>query len=170
MISMAKYRLMGILLLTMTLPCCKVYRFTDASINPNIKTVTIQTFPNLAAIQVPNLSLVMTNKLKLKFQRESNLDLLSNGGDIEFNGSIVNYSIEPATLSNTETVDQNRLTISVKVEYTDRIDSQKSFSQVFTDNEVYAASEDISTVESRLIDIITDKLVQNIFNRAFANW
>jgi hypothetical protein len=149
---------------------CKIYRFTDASINPNIKTVSVQTFPNLAPIQVPSLSQIFTDKLKTKFLRESNLTVLSNGGDIDFNGSIVNYNIDPAAVTQTERVAQNRLTISIRVEYTDRIDPNKNFSQVFSDNEVYAASEDISTVENRLIDIITDKLVQSIFNRAFANW
>ena len=149
---------------------CKIYRFTDASINPNIKTVSVQTFPNLAPIQVPSLSQIFTDKLKTKFLRESNLTVLSNGGDIDFNGSIINYNIDPAAVTQTETVAQNRLTISVKVEYTDRIDPNKSFSQVFSDNEVYAASEDISTVEDRLIELITDKLAQSIFNRAFANW
>ena len=154
----------------LTCQSCNVYRFTDASINPNIKTVSVQTFPNLAPIQVPSLSQVFTDKLKTKFLRESNLTVLSNGGDIDFNGSIINYNIDPAAVTQTETVAQNRLTISVKVEYTDRIDPSKSFSQVFSDNEVYAASEDISTVEGRLIELITDKLVQSIFNRAFANW
>jgi hypothetical protein len=169
---MTSVRSAAFLLIMSTFLCqsCKIYRFTDASINPNIKSVSVQTFPNLAPIQVPSLSQVFTDKLKTKFLRESNLTVLSNGGDIDFNGSIINYSIDPAAVTQTETVAQNRLTISIRVEYTDRLDPNKSFSQVFSDNEVYASAEDISTVENRLIDIITDKLVQSIFNRAFANW
>lgn len=149
---------------------CKVYRFTDASIDPKIKSVSVQTFPNLASIQVPVLSELFTTRLKNKFLRESNLVLVSNGGDVDFSGSIVNYSIDPASVTNTETVAQNRLTIVVKVDCFNKIDPTKSYSQVFSENEVYASSEDISTVENQLIQLITDKLVQNIFNRTFSNW
>lgn len=163
----AVYLLLPAILL---LSSCKIYRFTDASINPNLKTVSIQTFPNLAAIQVPSLSPTLADKLKTKFLRESNLTVITNGGDIDFAGSITNYSIDPATVTQTETVAQNRLTISVRVEFTNRLEPNKNFSQTFSDFEVYASSEDIATVENRLIDLITDKLVQSIFNRAFGDW
>jgi hypothetical protein len=162
------FTLIGLTLLLAN--ACKIYRFTDASINPNIKTVSIQTFPNLAPIQVPSLSQTFAEKLKTKFLRESNLTVQSTGGDIDFSGSIVNYSIDPATLTQTETVAQNRLSISIRIEFTNNLEPGKNFSQTFSDFEVYAAAEDIATVENRLIDIITDKLVQSIFNRAFGDW
>lgn len=152
------------------LTSCKLYKFTDASVNPNLKTITVNTFPNVAPIQVPALSSLFTENLKDKFLRETSLKLATSGGDIEFNGSITTYSIDPIAISNVETVAQNRLTITIRVECINRLEPTKSFSQAFTDGENYDASQDIARIESELINTITERIIQNIFNKAFVNW
>lgn len=161
--------LMSIFLLT-SLTGCKIYKFTDASVNPNIKSVTINTIPNMSAIQVPSISPLFVEKLQDKFLKETNLRLLQEGGDIEINGVIVDYYIDPVAITNTETVAQNRLTISIKIDFTNNIEPDKNFNTTFRELEVYEANLSSIEVDNQIAPIILDKLVQTIFNKAFVNW
>lgn len=149
---------------------CKIYKFSDASVNPNIKSVTINTIPNMSAIQVPSVSPLLVEKLQDKFLKETNLRLLQEGGDIEINGVIVDYYIDPVAITNTETVAQNRLTISIKIDFTNNIEPDKNFNTTFRELEVYPADLSSIEVDNQIAPIILDKLVQTIFNKAFVNW
>ena len=149
---------------------CKIYKFTDASINPNIKTIKINQFTNTAPIQVSTLSTTLEQKLVNKFVRESRLTFVKDNPDLEFSGNIVEYYIEPITISGTETTAQNRLSIAIKVDFINKIEPTKSFSQIFRDGENFDASRDITQVQDELIEIILDRTIQNIFNKAFVNW
>jgi hypothetical protein len=149
---------------------CKIYKFTDASINPNIKTIKVNQFSNTAPIQVSTLSASIEDKLTSKFLRESRLNFVTQNPDIEFNGTIIEYYIEPISISGTEVTAQNRLSIAIKVDFTNKIEENKNFSQIFRDGENFNANQDIAQVQNQLIEVILDRIVQNIFNKAFVNW
>ncbi len=149
---------------------CKIYRFTDASVDPNWKTFVIGQTLNISTLQNPNAAPNFTEKLKDKFSRETRLTLVRDNGDLEFIATITEYSIDPVSITNTETTAQNRLNISVKVDCVNHKDVQKSFTQTFRDGENYDANKQFSDVESALINTIFDRLVQQIFNRTFSNW
>jgi len=174
MISMPNLRFLYFLpiicMALVTFTGCKIYRFTDASVNPNIRSVTINNVPNMAAIQVPSISPSFVEKLQNKFLRETNLRVVQEGGDIEIDGVIVDYMIDPVTITNTETVAQNRLTIAVKIDFTSKIEPEKNFSTTFRELEVYPANLSSNEVDDQIAPIILDKLVQTIFNKAFVNW
>jgi hypothetical protein len=162
-----------VILLLLTLPLingCKIYRFTDASVNPNIKTITISNFPNLAPIQVPSIAPEMVDRIQNKFIRETNLTLVPENGDIEIDGVIVEYLIDPVAVTQTETVAQNRLTIGVRIDFKNRLEPDKNFSTTFRELEIYPADLSGSDVDNRIAPIVMDKLVQTIFNKAFVNW
>lgn len=172
MISMHKKQWLLLLILPgiMLMQGCKIYKFTDASVNPNIKTITINNIPNLAPIQVPSIAPELVEKLQSKFIRETNLTIVPENGDIEIDGVIVSYNIEPVAITQTETVAQNRLVISIRIDFTNRVEKDKDFSTTFRELEVYDANLSGNDVDNQVAPIILDKLVQTIFNRAFVNW
>ncbi len=149
---------------------CKIYKFSDTSVNPNIRSVSVENFPNLAPLQQPSLAPTITDKLKQRFLRETNLQVIQTDGDIQFTGSIIGYDISPVAVSGNETVAQNRLTIRVKVDCVNKIEPENSFNTTFTDGDNYDAADDLTNVEDVLIESITEKIVENIFNKAFVNW
>lgn len=170
MLNVLKLPLLIIISSVLLLQGCKIYKFTDASVNPNIKTITINNFPNLAPIQVPSIAPSMVDKLQNKFIRETNLTLVPENGDIEIDGVIVEYLIDPVAITQTENVAQNRLTIAVRIDFTNRLEPDKSFSTTFRELEVYQASLTGNDVDNQVAPIIMDKLAQTIFNKAFVNW
>lgn len=163
--------LISVTILSLTaLTGCKIYKFTDSSVNPNIKSVTINTIPNMAAIQVPSIAPSLVEKLQTRFLRETSLRMVQEGGDIEISGVIVDYFIDPVAITNTETVAQNRLTIAVKIDFTSKIEPEKNFSTTFRELEVYEANLSSNAVDDQIAPLVLDKLVQVIFNKAFVNW
>ncbi len=150
--------------------CKGGYSFTGAEINPNIKTITIKFFPNRASLVQPNLSNVFTETLKDKFVSQTNLELVNFGGDLTLEGEIVNYTVSAQSYQGNETAALNRLTITVKVKYTNDIEPDKSFENSFSRYADFDSQQSLSSVESSLIEEISKELSIDIFNKALANW
>ena len=75
------------------LQSCGIYSFTGTSIQPEIKTVTINYFEYLAPKMNPTLSNQMTEALQEKFLKLTKLELVDIDGDLEFIGSITGYDV-----------------------------------------------------------------------------
>jgi hypothetical protein len=165
------HQLFFVIFITITLfSSCKIYRFSDASVDPNLKTFTINPTTNIASYQNANVAPLLTDKLKEKFIRETRMALIRQDGDIEFSCTIIEYNIEPIALTNTQTLAQNRLNISVKVECVYKNDGKKSYTQNFRDGENFSAQSNFNTVENNLLNTIFDRITQQIFNKSFSNW
>ena len=151
---------------------CKVsYSFTGASIDPKIKTISVKYFPNRSEIVVPTLSQQFTDALKEKFRSQTKLQQVNSTGDVNFEGEIVRYTPTQATaIQSNDKPAKNRLTIDVKVRYTNNIKPEESFEQTFSRYQEYDATTSLNSVESNLITQIVDQLTDDIFNKAFANW
>jgi len=150
--------------------CTGGYSFTGADIAANIKTVQINYFPNQASLVQPNLSNVFTETLKDKFLSQTNLELVSYDGDLIFEGMITNYTVNAQAFQGNETAALNRLTITVKVKYTNNEEPAKSFETSFSRYADFESQASLSSVENDLIQEISNELVTDIFNKAVANW
>jgi len=150
--------------------CKASYNFNGASIPPEVKTVSIQNFPNYAPTVQPTLSQVFTEKMKDKFLSQTNLKLIDRNGDIDFEGSITGYTIAPTAIQSNDIAANNRLTITVKVKFTDTKDEKQNFETSFSRFADYSSTQNLATVEGTLIGTITDQLVDDIFNKSVSNW
>jgi len=152
------------------LTACGIYSFTGASIPTEAKTVSVQYFRNKAATVQATLSQVFTERLKDMFVEQTNLTLSENEGGLAFSGYISKYQIKPMAIKADETAGKNRLTIAVKVTYHNSFDAKSNFEQTFSRYRDYESLQNISDIESLLIEEITNELVEDIFNKAFVNW
>lgn len=160
----------SLLLISCIVQGCKVYSFTGASISPEIKTVSISLFPNRASMIQPSLSQVFTERLKDKFVSQTNLAQVTSGGDLQFEGFISDYNSMPTAIQGNEQAALNRLTITVKVKFTNTKDEKQSFESSFTRFTDYDSRKNLATVEVDLINEICTQLVDDIFNKAVINW
>ena len=166
------FYLLSVLFITVCIhQSCKVsYSFTGVSINPQIKTVSIQYFDNRAPIVQPQLSQIFTDALRDKVQGQTNLTLVTSYGDVDFSGEIKNYETRPQAITGNEKAALNRLTVTVRVKFNNEIEPEKSFDTSFSRYEDYDSSKDPSSVEGELINLIVEQLMEDIFNKAFVNW
>ena len=150
---------------------CKVnYSFTGASIAEDIKTVSVKTFKSYAPLANANLSQTFTEDLKDRFISQTNLDLATTNGDLQFEGSITGYKVTSVAIQGNETAALNRLSITVKVKFTNTKDETQNFETNFTRFEDYESSKNLASIEDELIKDINDQLTQDIFNKAVSNW
>ncbi len=92
------------------------------------------------------------------------------GGDVEFSGEITRYETRPTAITSDETAARNRLTIAVRVIYTNFIEPELDYDTSFSRYEDYDASLNLTDVEDELIELIVENLIEDIFNRAFVSW
>jgi len=164
-------RLSLILLFVLLLASCKVkYSFTGASISPDVKTFSVAYFQNLASQVNPTLSSTLTEELKNKFITQTQLNAVNESGDLSFTGDIRGYRVAPVAIQSTEMAAYNRLTISVRVKFTNAKDPTQDYEKTFSHFEDFPSNQNITQVESELVRLIVEKLVEDIFNNAVANW
>ncbi|HYW97276.1 MAG TPA: LptE family protein [Bacteroidales bacterium] len=150
---------------------CKVsYSLSGVNLPPEIKTYSVAYFPNRAPVVQATLSQKFTDALKDKITGQTNLDLVNGVGDVDFSGEIKNYRTSPTAITGDEVAALNRLTITVRVKFTNNINPDDSFDTSFSRYEDYPSDTNLADVEDDLIDQIVDQLVEDIFNKAFVNW
>ena len=165
-----------ILSLSVVLTGCKIgYSFTGASISPAVKSVFIDYFNNRARVINPTLSQNFTEAMKDKFVNETGLSMAREQGDLEFSGEITGYDVKPLSIQQSGTTGKdfasmNRLTITVKVVFTNNKDHAKDFNSSFSAYYDWESSQTLSAVESTAVGVIVPQLIDDIFNKSVANW
>ena len=137
---------------------------------PDAKTFSVAYFPNNATMVSPILSSTLTEALVDMFTRRTRLMQVDEGGDFAFEGEIVNYTSTTASVSSDDYALLNRLTITVKVRFTNALDEKMSFNRTFQAYEDYDSTKLLTEVEGELIPQIVDKIVTDIFQAAASNW
>ena len=149
---------------------CKVsYSFSGANTG-SLETCSVQFFPNRAAIVKPSMSQDFTDRLRDYCQRQTSLRIVSDLGQANFEGEITDYTTRPVAISGADRASLNRFSISVRVKYTNSLDPDLDFDETFTHYEDYDSSKSLESVEGELSDQILDRIVEDIFNKAFVNW
>lgn len=150
--------------------CTVKYSLSGASIPPDAKTFSVAYFPNNAPMVAPVLSATLTDELTQRFATRTSLMQVEEGGDFAFEGEIVGYSSTTSSVSSGDYALQNRLTISVKVKFTNAIDDKMSFNRNFSAYADYDSTKLLTEVEGELIPQIVEQLVTDIFQAAASNW
>lgn len=150
---------------------CKVsYSFSGVNISPEVETYSVEYFPNRAPIVQAQLSQLFTDALMDKIQSNTSLNLANEGGDVHFSGEITGYETRPVAITGQETAARTRLTITVRVKYTNEVEPELDYDTSFSRYEEYDSSQNLTDVEGELIELIVEDLIEDIFNRAFVSW
>ncbi len=154
------------------------YSFTGSSLKDE-KTIQINEFPNNAPLVNPTLSQQFSTDIQNRFLQRTTLKGTKENPDILVEGEITDYSITPTTISsNTVSTNsggviqesQNKLTITVKVHYENKLHPELSFDRTYSDEAVFNSNLSQSEIESSQVKIATDRIINKIFNDIVANW
>lgn len=166
-------KILYILLFTIaiTFQSCGIYSFTGTNLHPDIKTVQIDYFPNNAVLVEPSLSQEFTTKFQDLFLQQTNLSLVKSGGDIQFEGEITGYKINPMTATSQQTAAQNRLTITVNVRFYNNFVEEDNFEKTFSHFFDFDANAQLTggLLDDAFNEII-ERISQDIFNASVAKW
>lgn len=162
------------LLMMLTLASCGIYNFTGGDVG-TAQTYQVNYFQNYASQSPgstfdPGLDREYTLSLQDLILNQTSLDLVTDNGDILYEGEIVEYRVSPMTATAEQRAAQNRLTIGINVRFFNRTKEDVDFEQRFSFFYDYDANSQLSTVRDEAHQVIFERINQDIFNRSLADW
>ena len=155
-----------------TLSSCLIsYRFNGASIDySKTQSISIADFPNNAAMVNPNLSNNLSEGIRDIYSRQTRLQILRRGGDMELEGEIVDYALTPMAISADNLSAETKLTITIKVRFTNNKAPEESFEKTYSAYQTFDSSRLLTDVQDELCATMITELAENIYNDTVAKW
>ena len=153
--------------------CCHVsYKFNGSAIDYNVyKNIRVGQFPIRAALVYPPLQQMFENALLDYIARNTRLQVTdSSNSDLSIEGEITGYNLTPQSVTENALASQTRLTITVRVRYSDSKNDKNDIDQSFSAYKDFDSNEMLTDVQDDLCDQITEQLIDLIFNATFGNW
>jgi hypothetical protein len=158
------------LILLFTTNSCNVYNFTGTG-KIDAKTFQVSFFPNNSELIEPGIDRTFYLELQDIIQNQTNLNLVKTGGDLAYEGEIVDYRISPMTATADQQAAQNRLTIRVNVRFSNRKKETDNFEKTFDFYYDYPAAQQLQgETLNKAIKEIFERITQDIFNESLAKW
>ena len=168
--KMKKAHYIIILLISVLLNGCGIYNFTGAK-PVNAKTYQVNYFANNSDLIQPGIERTFTLKLQDYIQNQTNLSLVPQGGELLYEGEITEYRITPMTATADQRAAQNRLTISINVRFTNRNKEEDDFEKRFSFYDDFDGNTQLTGAQlTQSLDLIFDRITQDIFNESLAKW
>ncbi len=159
-----------ITIIALSFNSCSVYNFTGTG-KINAKTFQVNYFQNNAELIEPGIERTFTLELQDIIQNQTNLNLVNSGGDLVYEGEIVEYRISPMTATADQRAAQNRLSVSVMVRFSNKNKEADDFEKRFSF--FYDYEGDAQLIGSKLttaLEVVFERITQDIFNESLAKW
>lgn len=167
---MKKIHLLLLLLVAITTNSCGIYNFTGTG-KIDAKTFQVNFFQNNAELVEPGIDRNFTLALQDLLMNQTNLNLVTSGADLTYEGEIVDYRISPMTATADQQASQNRLKIRVNVRFSNRKKETDDFEKTFEFYYDYPAQAQLQgAILTTALDEIFDRITQDIFNESLAKW
>ena len=156
----------------LAVPSCRIsYKFNGSALDYTVdKTVHVSEFPIRAALVYPPLQQTFENELLDYIARNTRLQVVDGASDLQIEGEITGYSLSPQAVTENAYASQTRLTISVRVKYTDNKQENKDIDQTFSAYRDFDSSLMLNDVQDDLCQQISKELVELIFNATLGDW
>jgi hypothetical protein len=169
MLSIKKISFYAFSLAIISLLSCNIYKFNEATVPPEVKTVKVVTLDNRARYVNPQLSPQLSDRLRQKIVGQTRLaQTNADNAHYEISGYISDYTVSTSGISQQKEA-TNRLTVGVHITLVDRVfqkDKEFDISRSFD----FSANLSLQTAEGRLMEDILKNLTDEIFNRIFSDW
>ena len=159
-----------LLIILFSINGCKYYNFTGTG-KIDAKTFQVNFFQNNAELIEPGIDRTFTLTLQDLIQNQTNLNLVKNGGDLTYEGEIVDYRISPMTATADQQASQNRLKIRINVRFINQKTEKDNFEKTFEFFYDYPATAQLNgNTLNKALDEIFERITQDIFNESLAKW
>ena len=162
------------LLVLFSLASCIVfsacYSLNGISISQETESFFVEQFEVNTVESPPEVGQQFSELLKQKVNSNTRLAFVEQNADVTFRGAVVSFEVTPEAPNSENTSDLNRLTLRVSVDYVDTILEKNSYSQTFTDYEVFPAAQNLLDVQDDLLATLFDRMTEEAFQKAFSNW
>ena len=160
------------ILATVSNSSCRIsFTLNGTVIDYNVyHTIHVGEFPIRAALVYAPLQTTFENDLLNYISRNTRLQTTDGASDLSLEGEITQYNLTPQAVTENAYASMTRLTIGVRVKYTDNQNEKNSIDQTFTAYRDFDASQLLIDVQDQLCQEISQELVELIFNSTLGNW
>ena len=153
-------------------PSCAIsYKFNGASIDySTTKTISIADFPNHAPLVNPTLSSGLSEAIRDIYSRQTRLEILPQGGQLDLEGEITGYTVTPLSVAADSYAAETKLTITVRVRFTNNVKPEESFDKTYTAYQTFDANRLLTEVQDELCETMIEEISESIFNDTVAKW
>lgn len=151
--------------------CIPSFKLNGSALDYTVyKTIHVSEFPIRAALVYAPLQQTFENTLLDYIQRNTRLQTTDGASDLEIEGEITGYNLTPQAVTEDAYASKTRLTITVRVKYTDNKKDTNNIDQTFSAYRDFDATELLIDVQDQLCEEISKELVDLIFNATLGNW
>ena len=163
---------LAVMLLMLVPQGCRIsYKLNGAAIDYTVyKTIHVGEFPIRAALVYAPLQQTFENELLDYITRNTRLTTVDSSSDLEMEGEITGDNLTPQAVTEDAYASKTRLTITVRVKYTDSKNDANDMEQTFSAYRDFDASQMLNDVQDQLCQEIAKELVELIFNATLGNW
>jgi hypothetical protein len=108
--------------------------------------------------------------MKDKFVTKTRLTLANEDGDLGIEGEVTGYSLSPTAVKEDAWASETRLTVTVRIKFTNKANPDKDFERNFSAYREFSATRMLTEVESELCEEIVEEIVDGVFNATVADW
>lgn len=164
-----------ILCLAVSVLCCSCaisYKFNGASIDySTTHNISVADFPNNAALVYPPLSNDLSEGIRDLYQRQTRLQVLRKGGDLELEGEITGYTLTPMSITASDSYSsETKLTLTVRVRFINNVAPEESFDKTYSAYQTFDSSRLLTDVQDELCRTMITEIAENIYNDTVAKW
>ena len=163
-------KFLSLLITAILVTSCGIYSFSGTSIQPDVHTICVEPIVNNALKVNPSLSNQLTEALLDKYKKLTKLRQVDDMADLYVSGEITSYDIQATAITADEVAAQNRLTVTVRIKYSNVKYPEEDFEQHFVAYRDYSSERSLDEVEATLCDEIVETIVEDFFNATVAQW
>jgi len=151
--------------------CAISYKFNGASIDySKVRSIAIIDFTNQATLVYPPMVASFNETLKDSYTKQTRLALIKRNGDLQVEGEITGYSLTPLSIGSDSYAAETRLTMTVRVRFTNNTNAEEDFERSFSANRTFPSTSTLEEVQDQLVTEMIEEIVDNIYNATVANW
>jgi hypothetical protein len=136
------------------------------------KTFSIQNLENTAPNCPLSFGALLTEQLKDGVQNNTRLLLNTSfgKGEINMEGAITAYQVQPLAIQGADEASSNRLTMTLQMKININEPKEEVWQFSTTRFADFSASTNLADVEKKLFDEIAAQMVQDLINKLYSNW
>ena len=164
-----------LIIISLIVISCGIYSFTGSSIPVGVETFQVDYFENTAGGKPgstiePGLDRDFTIALQDLIVNQTSLNLVNQGGDIIYSGEITDFSVTPMAATAEIKAAQNRLKMSVMVNYENVLNEEDNIRQSFSFYYDFPGNLQVYDIKDAALEEIFQRIIQDIFNETLAKW
>ncbi len=151
--------------------CTIAYKFNGASIDyTKTKTIAVAEFTNTSELVYAPLAQQFSEKLRDIYTRNTRLQVLKKGGDMQLEGEITEFYLTPMAISADTYASQTKLTVTINVRFKNNKNPQDDFEKKYSAYQAFDSSKLLNDVQDELLKTIMEEISDNIYNETVAKW